>query len=414
MLIVWIAVELAFIRQFSWLQPFYLGVGVTFVVIGRRVGTQLRSAAPARTRARGIVTVFPDRSRKRGFTGAALVATSVYVALHWLGRTYGSTREERAAALPGDNVVADPHLVTTHAISIGSPPERVWPWLVQMGWHRGGWYTARWVDQLLFPNNGPSADRIVTELQHLELGDFVPDGPPETECGFVVEALDVNRSLVLHSTTHLPLSWRERSGAQLDWSWAFILQPLDRGQRTRFLFPYALPACTVLGSAGLPGRDRARGFRHVARYVARREASSGMRRVRKTLYIVLSCLLGAFLLIQLVPYRVSNPSTRREPKWDSPRTRELAVAACYDCHSNQTKSEWYSNIAPVSWWIKNHVDEGRSALNFSEWPDIRGEAAARRPRPSRTVPCRRPITPGSVSTARPSSPSPSATNSSGA
>jgi hypothetical protein len=52
------------------------------------------------------------------------------------------------------------------------------------------------------------------------------------------------------------------------------------------------------------------------------------------------------------------------------------VAACFDCHSNETKSEWYSNIAPVSWWIKNHVDEGRSALNFSEWPHNRGEAAS--------------------------------------
>jgi hypothetical protein len=93
------------------------------------------------------------------------------------------------------------------------------------------------------------------------------------------------------------------------------------------------------------------------------------------LYIALSTLLGAFLLLQLVPYRVSNPSTRREPKWDSPRTRELAVAACYDCHSNQTKSEWYSNIAPVSWWITNHVEEGRHALNFSEWNTNRGENA---------------------------------------
>jgi hypothetical protein len=46
MLIAWIAIELAFIRQFSWLQPFYAGVGVTFVVIGRRVGAQLRSSAP--------------------------------------------------------------------------------------------------------------------------------------------------------------------------------------------------------------------------------------------------------------------------------------------------------------------------------------------------------------------------------
>jgi hypothetical protein len=182
------------------------------------------------------VTALPVRSRKRGFTEAVLLATSAYAALHWLGRTYGSTYQERAAELPGDSVVAAPHLVTTHAISIDAPPERVWPWLVQMGWHRGGWYTARWVDKLLFPNNGPSADRIVPELQHLELGDFVPDGAPETECGFVVDALDVNRSLVLHSNTHLPLSWRERYDAQLDWSWAFILQPLDCGHRTRFLF----------------------------------------------------------------------------------------------------------------------------------------------------------------------------------
>ena len=80
----------------------------------------------------------------------------------------------------------------------------VWPWLVQMGWGRGGWYTARWVDRLLFPANGPSADRIVPELQHLRMGDFIPDGPPDTECGLVVEVLEPNEALVLHSTSHLP------------------------------------------------------------------------------------------------------------------------------------------------------------------------------------------------------------------
>lgn len=97
--------------------------------------------------------------------------------------------------------------------------------------------------------------------------------------------------------------------------------------------------------------------------------------MKKKLYIVLSTLIGAFFLIQLVPFRVSNPSTRQEPKWDSPRTRQLAVAACYDCHSNETKPEWYSKIAPVSWWLKGHVDDGRAALNFSEWNTNRGEGA---------------------------------------
>lgn len=73
-----------------------------------------------------------------------------------------------------------------------------------------------------------------------------------------------------------------------------------------------------------------------------------------------------FGLIQLVPYRVRNHPVTAEPNWDSPRTRELAVAACYDCHSNQTRRYWYEQVAPVSWWIANHVDAGRAALNFSE------------------------------------------------
>jgi Haem-binding domain len=89
--------------------------------------------------------------------------------------------------------------------------------------------------------------------------------------------------------------------------------------------------------------------------------------MRKTLIVIATSLVGAFLLMQLVPYRVHNPNTRREPNWDSPRTRALAVAACYDCHSNEVQTPWYGKIAPVSWLITNHVDEGRAALNFSDW-----------------------------------------------
>lgn len=59
------------------------------------------------------------------------------------------------------------------AITIDAPPEDVWPWVVQMGWGRGGWYTARWVDRLLFPANEPSATTVLPELQDLEVGDFV-------------------------------------------------------------------------------------------------------------------------------------------------------------------------------------------------------------------------------------------------
>jgi hypothetical protein len=97
--------------------------------------------------------------------------------------------------------------------------------------------------------------------------------------------------------------------------------------------------------------------------------------MKKKLYIVLSTLIGALLLMQLVPYRVTNASTRDEPQWDTPRTRALAVAACYDCHSNESKPAWFDRIAPLSWWITNHVREGRGALNFSEWSTNPGEEA---------------------------------------
>jgi hypothetical protein len=165
---------------------------------------------------------------------AVVAGLGAGVVLQRLGRTYGSTWEERRRRLPGDELVQAPHVVTDHATTIDAPPEAVWPWLVQVGWGRGQWYTARWVDKLLFPHNGPSAEAIVPELQHLELGDRVLDGPPELHCSFIVEGLEANRHLVLHSTEHLPPGWAER-GAGIDFTWVFVLDDLGDG-RTRFHF----------------------------------------------------------------------------------------------------------------------------------------------------------------------------------
>jgi len=97
--------------------------------------------------------------------------------------------------------------------------------------------------------------------------------------------------------------------------------------------------------------------------------------MRKMVLVLVLSLIGAFALMQLVPYRISNPPVKQEPKWDSPQTRALAVAACFDCHSNEVRTPWYGKIAPVSWWLTSHVNSGRSALNFSDWKAGRGEGA---------------------------------------
>ena len=91
--------------------------------------------------------------------------------------------------------------------------------------------------------------------------------------------------------------------------------------------------------------------------------------VRRLVRSTVIGFLGLLLAIQIVPYgrHHTNPPVQTEPAWDSQPTREMAVRACYDCHSNQTVWPWYSHIAPVSWLVQRDVDEGRKKLNFSEW-----------------------------------------------
>jgi len=85
-----------------------------------------------------------------------------------------------------------------------------------------------------------------------------------------------------------------------------------------------------------------------------------------------------FAAIQFVPYGRAheNPPVTAEPPWDSPRTEELVRAACYDCHSNETRWPWYAHIAPASWLLTRDVDEGRETMNFSEWDFTPEEAAS--------------------------------------
>lgn len=96
----------------------------------------------------------------------------------------------------------------------------------------------------------------------------------------------------------------------------------------------------------------------------------------KTIGIIVLVVLALALVIQILPIgrNHTNPPVVQEPQWDSPQTRELAMRACGDCHSNESQWPWYSNVAPVSWLVAHDVEEGRSKLNFSEWNRPQDEA----------------------------------------
>ena len=145
----------------------------------------------------------------------------------------GTTRAERDRVLPGDDVVASAKVLATRATTIDAPPARVWPWLVQMGHGRAGWYSYDYWDNA----GATSVDRVVPELQHLTVGDVIADatGP----FGFTVVRLEAQEALVFRATIH-PITGkrvdpqRQTNQPFIDFTWAFVLVPLDN-DRTRLL-----------------------------------------------------------------------------------------------------------------------------------------------------------------------------------
>ena len=156
----------------------------------------------------------------------------------------GVVPDEATKPLPGDELIPDAQASDTRGITIEASPDLVWPWLVQMGYGRGGWYS---VDQL--DMRAKSADRIVEEWQALAVGDVLPTHPGG---GFQVKLLDPNRSLVLYgdpSTMQPPAeselkempaglaassTFLAQTPNEFKASWAFVLEAVGPG-RTRLI-----------------------------------------------------------------------------------------------------------------------------------------------------------------------------------
>ncbi len=81
----------------------------------------------------------------------------------------------------------------------------------------------------------------------------------------------------------------------------------------------------------------------------------------------LGILATIFVALQLVPVERTNPPVVSDLQAPA-EIAEILRRSCYDCHSYETRWPWYTYVAPVSWWITEHVNHGRSEMNFSEWP----------------------------------------------
>jgi hypothetical protein len=126
----------------------------------------------------------------------------------------------KPSALAGDDILPAARAQVTHHVDIAAPPAALWPWLVQMGRRRGGWYSWDFLD-----NGGvASADRIIPALQHLAVGDILPIKPKGSD-GFAVLVLDPPRALVLGDPSLLPGRPRPAVGAPRA-TWAFSLEPI--------------------------------------------------------------------------------------------------------------------------------------------------------------------------------------------
>lgn len=160
-------------------------------------------------------------------------------------RAYSATDAERCERLPGDEIVPHPQIGYTLAMTINASASDVWPWLVQMGQGRGGFYTHEWVENLLGAHIR-NVDRIVPSWQDLEIGDTIrltPD-PYLGQPGQVVTVADLwpRRALVFrHAMPHGTIG-----------SWAFILRPQFDGS-TRLLLRRRSEKPSVLDRLLWPG-----------------------------------------------------------------------------------------------------------------------------------------------------------------
>jgi hypothetical protein len=155
-----------------------------------------------------------------------LVAVLAFAMLYWFPirrwmNRWGATAPDLTRVMAGDALLPNPMYSGTTAIIFNAPPDHIWPWLVQIGYQRGGLYSYDWLDRLFGYLDRPSATRILPEFQHLAVGDRIPVGQGPS---WPVAVIEPSRALVLDM----------RNLGGFDWVWQFGLYPVEEN-RTRLV-----------------------------------------------------------------------------------------------------------------------------------------------------------------------------------
>jgi hypothetical protein len=169
-------------------------------------------------------------SRRRQILGAASLVIAGAAAYPLLVRewciTWGAGADEVNRGMPGDELIPNPDMLTTRAITIDAPPSAIWPWLVQMGSGRGG----DWIENL-FGLDMHSADAILPQFQELEVGDVLPLGPSGP--GMRVEVLEPERFLTIRFEDET-------------WVWSFGLYTEEGTTRLVSRNPISTPDASIV------------------------------------------------------------------------------------------------------------------------------------------------------------------------
>ncbi|HET9488113.1 MAG TPA: hypothetical protein VFO54_11780, partial [Chryseosolibacter sp.] len=161
----------------------------------------------------------------------------------------GLSADSSFGPFPGDDLIPSPAKIITHAITINAPPESVWPWLVQIGAGRAGWYSYGAID-----NGGkPSAKEIIRALQQVQVGDILP-AVPQSNDAFILQAIHPGKALVLVvpvQTAAEDPDPKSRMAGPLRVVWTLALEKLEHS-RTKLISHARISADWLAPSPGAP------------------------------------------------------------------------------------------------------------------------------------------------------------------